>query len=252
VRGLVTVGFLHPGYWAACFGNSLTDLLFFDAAHRQRIVSHKFGQMGKECGAAHIHAGRNQFASALLDESEADWLFMIDSDMGFAPDTVERLIDSAHAKDRPVVGGLAFGQKHDGKGPFHGMRNRMVPTLYQMYENTEKVGFVPMFDYPRGELVPVDATGAACLLIHRLALAEVRDHHGPRWFTPLEVPKGEGGRTEFGEDISFCIRLAACGIPIFVDTSVKTTHDKGGVYLDEETYDLQRAMQELFPKDDPL
>ena len=59
------------------------------------------------------------------------------------------------------------------------------------------------------------------------------------------MPKGPNGFTEFGEDISFCLRLTAMDIPMWVDTSVKTTHDKGGVYLDEETYALQRAMLEL-------
>lgn len=56
------------------------------------------------------------------------------------------------------------------------------------------------------------------------------------------------GRTvtlEFGEDMSFCLRLVAQDTPMWVNTAVKTTHDKGGVYLDEETYLIQQAIVAL-------
>lgn len=239
IEGTVTVGFLHPGHWQSCFAVSLMDLMFHDVANHQRMFRHAHGHMGKETGASHIAAGRNRIAAAVLDESEAEWLWFIDADMGFDPDTVDRLVASADPAVRPVVGGLAFAQKSDGVGPHHARRYRCCPTLYQMFETDTEVGFVPMFDYPRGEVVEVAATGAACLLIHRSALETVRADHGDRWFTPIEVPKGP---TVFGEDMSFCLRLAACGIPLHVDTSVKTTHDKGGVFFDEETFDLQQSL----------
>ncbi len=243
IPGTVTVGFLHPGHWSSCFGQSLIDLMFFDATNQQRVMSHRFGQMAKECGAAQIHAGRNQIARAVVEEAESEWLFMIDSDMGFAPDTVERLVASADPIERPVVGGLAFAQKSDGASDFFALRYRCTPTIYRMYESDTAVGFVPIFDYPRDELVEVEATGAACILIHRTVLEKLQAEHGNRWFTPISVPKGEGGFTEFGEDMSFCLRVKAAGYPMHVNTGVKTTHDKGGVFFDEETYDLQQAFR---------
>ena len=131
-RGTVVVGHLSPGLWSACFGASLIDMLFHDMANHRRIVSHPHGHMHKESGAGHIYAGRNKVAQVLLDESDAEWLFFVDSDMGFAPDTVDRLIASADRKDRPVMGGLAFAQKSDGTGPMFARRYRAAPTLYQM------------------------------------------------------------------------------------------------------------------------
>jgi len=238
-RGAVTVGFLHPGQQASCFVKSKTDLLLFDMSHKQRIMGHSFGEFGLEAHAARINAARNELARNFLDHSTAEWLFMVDADMGFAEDTVERLILAAHPEDRPVVGGLCFGQKSDGRGPFYAKRNRIVPTLFTMYETDDEVGFVPMLDYPRDELVAIDATGAACLLIHRSALERVRTEHGDRWFQPIEVPKGKNGYTEFSEDMSFCIRLKACGIQLYAHTGIQTTHDKGGIFLDEGTYDVQ-------------
>lgn len=242
IPGSVTVAHLSPGHWQACFGASLIDLLFYDYAHEKRIVSHPYGHMHKECGADSVYAGRNRVARSVLDDSDAEWLFFIDSDMGFAPDTVDRLIAAADPVERPVVGGLAFAQKSDGTGSMFARRYRTTPTLYRMWDNEDDVGFVPWFDYPRGELVEVDATGAACLLIHRSALEKVRAKFGDKWFHHLPKPKGDG---DFGEDMSFCIRLQFCDVPVFVHTGVKTTHDKGGVFFDEETYDLQQAFKTM-------
>ena len=236
--GLVSVGFLHPGHYAACFAESLKDLLFYDAAGRQRIVSHSHGQLGKECGSAGIVDGRNALARVMCDESPADWLFMVDSDMGFDADTVERLIAAADPVERPVVGGLCFACKTDGKASNYGIRYRAQPTLYDFVDLDDKVGFVPRFAYPQNELVPVAGSGAACLLIHRSALEAVRAKYGDVWFDPVTHPKGP---TTFSEDLSFCIRLAGCGLPIHVHTGIKTTHDKGFAYLDEEWYFAQEV-----------
>ena len=235
--GLVTVGFLHPGHYAACFAESMQDLLLHDLAHRQRIVSHPHGKMGKECGSAGIVAGRNAITKAFLDESEAEWLFFVDSDMGFAADTVDRLVQAANQKTRPVMGGLCFAHKTDGRAQFYGIRYRATPTLYEWADLEDRVGFVPMFDYPRDELVKVAATGAACVLIHRRVAQSVRGRYGDVWWDPITHPTG----TTFSEDLSFCVRVASCDFPLHVHTGVKTTHHKGGVYLDEDFYDAQQA-----------
>ena len=236
-RGAVTVAFLHPGHYAACFAESLSDLLFHDLANEQRIVSHAHGKMGKECGSGGIVAGRNQLAKAFLDESEAEWLFMVDSDMGFAADTVDRLIGYADMT-HPVVGGLCFAMKTNGRSSFYGIRYKATPTLYEFVETDTEVGFVPRFDYPRDQLVKVAATGAACVLIHRRALQAVRDRYGDVWFDPITHPTGP---TTFSEDLSFSVRVAGCDMPLHVHTGVKTTHDKGGVFLDEDYFDRQEA-----------
>lgn len=237
IRGTVTVGFIHPGEYAACFAESLMDVFMADAMGKQRIVSHPYGKMGKQVGSGQIVAGRNKLAQVMCDESAAEWLFMVDSDMGFAGDTVERLIAAADPTERPVVGGLCFACKTDGRSEFYGIRYKAVPTLYSFFEDEERVGFVPMFDYPRDQLVPVAATGGACLLIHRTALEAVRAKFGDVWFDQVTHPTGP---TTFSEDMSFCLRLAACGIPLHVHTGIKTTHDKGFAFLDEAFYDSCR------------
>jgi len=233
------VGHLSPGYWQACFGASLLDLMLYDAAHEQRVISHKFGHVHKQAGAGGISSGRNRVTQIMLDESEVEWLWFVDSDMGFEPDTIEKLVTTADPGERPVVGGLAFAQKSDGTGPMFARRYRAVPTVYALADNEEEVGFLPIMDYPKDSTLEVAGTGAACILIHRSALETIREEHGDQWFSPVPKPDGE----YYGEDLSFCLRLASVGIPVHVDTAVKTTHDKGGVFFDEETFDLQEAFR---------
>lgn len=237
--GTVSVGYLHPGQWSACFGKSLIDLFVHDLCGPGRIMSHPFGEMGKECGSGGIVAGRNHLARIFLDESEAEWLFMVDSDMGFAADTVDRLIAAADPDDRPIMGGLCFAQKTDGRSAFYGTRYRPSPTIYTLAGTDDDTGFISRTDYPRDQVVRCDATGAACLLIHRSALERVRARHGT-WFDPIPKPKSPVPAS-FGEDMSFCIRALACDIPLHVHTGVKTTHDKGGVFYDEDLYDAWRG-----------
>lgn len=241
---LVTFGFLHPGEVAAQFNHSMLGAFMCDVAGKQRMVSHRLGKIAKECHAARIAEGRNELAADFL-ESDATWLFMVDADMSFAPDTIERLIASADQYRRPVMGGLCFGLKSDGAASFGGQRFRCQPTVYYMHETDDRVGFVPNFGYPREQVVEVDGTGAACTLIHRRALEKVADEHGPEWFTPIRL-RGEKV-ANFSEDLSFCVRLRAVDVPIHVDTRVKTTHCKGGVYLDEEYFDLQQSVRSLLP-----
>jgi cephalosporin hydroxylase len=109
---------------------------------------------------------------------------------------------------------------NDGMG---GARVMPVPTLFQMARTPEgHIGFGTRWHYPDNTVVQVAATGAACLLIHRSAVEKVRAEDGDRWF---EQKRYEDGRL-LAEDLSFCYRLGAAGIPIFVHTGVKTTHHK--------------------------
>jgi GT2 family glycosyltransferase len=240
----VSIGFLHPGHYSACFAESLCELQFYDAAVHLRTI-HSHGRMGKYCGSGGIVDGRNKLAQVFLDESAAEWLFMVDSDMAFEPDTIERLIASAHAIERPVVGALAFAHKTNGRSGPYGVRYLAQPTIYRWYEDDDQVGFAPLFDYPRNELLEVGATGAACMIVHRLALEAIRDKYGDVWFDTIRHPKG----SHFSEDLSFCIRVAGVGLPLYVDTRIKTGHDKGGAFLDEDYFDRQQADRAKARKD---
>ncbi len=244
--GAVVVGFLDGGQWSACFGLSYRDLCLYDVVNSQRIVREGGRELRNLCGTGGIPQGRNKIAREFLDSTDGEWLFMIDTDMGFASDTVDRLVASADPEERPVMGGLCFAGLRQRPGDLYAERFLVQPTVYEYVELEDEVGFRPIPDYKRDEVVQVAGTGAACLLVHRTALEKVRARYGNAWFDTITHPTGlKGGPRTFSEDLSFCVRLQSVDIPVHVNTSVKTCHEKGGIFLDEEAFDRQQVMAAL-------
>jgi hypothetical protein len=183
-------------------------------------------------GTDGLVAARNQVAAAFLD-SPAEWLFWVDTDMGWAPQALPQLLAAADPVTAPVVGGLAFVNRETETDGFGGYRCNPIPTLYAFAEREDgKTGFTPIYNYPRDALVPVAATGSAFILIHRSVMQAVNDKYPGQWYT--RAPNPSTGQI-LGEDMSFCVRVAACGYPIHVHTGVKTTHLKPR-WLQEDDY----------------
>lgn len=245
-RGSVVVGYLDDGQWSACFGLSYRDLCLYDVMSSRRIVREGGRELRQLCGTGGISEGRNEVARSFLDQTDGEWLWFVDTDMGFAQDTVDRLVRSADQYKRPVMGGLAFAQRRTGTGESYAPTFAIVPTCYAYAELEDELGFIPMPDYGRDDIIQVAGTGAACLLIHRRVLEKIRATYGDAWFDPITHPTGlKGGRRVFSEDLSFCVRCQAIDIPVHVDTRVKTSHEKGGIYLTEEAFDRQQAFAAL-------
>lgn len=158
---------------------------------------------------------RNQLTQKFLDHpARPEWLWMVDSDMVFEYQDLLDMLEVADPAERPIIGGLCFGG-----------RATVFPTLYRLVDPKENSGNViqVITDFPDNALVKVDATGAACLLIHRSVLEKVQSmfpapHH---WFSE-SVYQG----MEFGEDWTFCLRAAQAGFPIHVHTGVRIGHVK--------------------------
>lgn len=238
--GSVVVGFLDAGQWSACFGLSYRDLCLFDALGPQHVVRPGGKELRGVVGTMGVASGRNKIVRDFLDATDGEWLFMVDTDMGFAPSAIEDLIASADPGERPVVGGLCFAIKRKQQGDFYAERFQISPTTYEYLEVEDEVGFRPILDYPREQLMQVAGTGAACLLMHRSALEAVRLKYADSWFDPMIHPTGDKGKPRhFSEDLSFCVRLQAVDLPVYVDTAVKTCHEKGGIFLDEHAFDQQ-------------
>ena len=243
-RATVVPAFVDGHEWSACFGLSWADLLLYDQAGPNRIIRPGGQYVRKVAGTMGVAAARSEIAAHFLANTDADYLFMVDTDMGFAPDTVDCLVATSVAHNAGVVGALCFAQKLDPdlvQGQLHSARFRIIPTLYRWAEiaETGERGFRHIDRYQRDAYQTVGATGAACMLVSRAALEAA----GPDPFAPLTADAGGNGTSRiFSEDLSFCVRVAAAGIEIGVDTSIKTTHHKGGFYLDETTYAMQQEI----------
>ena len=195
-------------------------------------------------GTGDLAAARNIAVKGFLDDNKADWLWFVDTDMGFGPDTVNRLMTSAHPVDRPVMGAMTFSamrEEEDGAG---GFRLLFTPVVMDWVHNDDQTGWAPRWDYPRDEVTRVDGTGSACILIHRSVFEQVREMYVEQkpdwanWYTRTINPRTGD---LIGEDLSFCLRMMQRGIPIHVDTSVQTTHAKR-LWLAQEDYWRQRAL----------
>lgn len=236
----VLVAYLHPGSVSHSFADSLQRLVAYDLAHHQHVVSGG-GPMMMRCGSGGLVEARNKVAAAFL-AGDDDWLFMIDADMGFAPDTVDRLLAAADPGDRPVMGALCFGLREIAEDGMQGFTVRGFPTVFDWNRDTHgRVGFRVRRDYPPDTVTRVAATGAACLLVHRSAVQAVADESGT-WFDPMCFDDGRS----LSEDLSFCARLAKADLPVYIHTGVKTTHHKP-LHFGEREY---RLLEAGFGKDD--
>lgn len=230
----LAIGLIHPGEWSSTFGESIVDLMLYEAA-RTGMPPYL---LSNRCSSGRLVEGRNEVVTSFLAQTKAEWLLFIDADMGFKPTMAEHLLRSA-GQDKPIVGGLCFGQRRVGVDPdTHAQHFVAFPTIYQWREWADRVGFEVIADYPMDQLALVGATGAACILIKRTALTEIQSKFGDKWFDQVVHPTGP---TTFSEDMSFCIRAQACDLPVYVDTRVKTCHDKGGIFLDEAAWLADKA-----------
>lgn len=231
--GTVMAAYLHPNQVSHSFQDSLNRLVGYDLTHLGRVIRGG-GLMMMRCGSGGLVEARNNVVRHFLDQSRAEWLWLVDSDMGFAPDTVDRLVEAADPVERPVVGALCFGLKETEPDGMGGFLVRPFPTLYDWAkDHDDTFGFHIRREYDPNTLTRVAGTGAACLLIHRSVLEKIRTGAGDVWFDQTKQTDGKF----VSEDLSFCYRVNALGLPVFVHTGIGTTHHKQ-LWVGEAIYQL--------------
>ncbi|HEU5394693.1 MAG TPA: class I SAM-dependent methyltransferase [Candidatus Methylomirabilis sp.] len=194
------------------FHRSVQDLHAYDREQGwNNLVAEKAVISG-----ANISKARNELVTWMLEETDCEWAWFIDTDMVVEAVVLPRLLCAADVSGARVIGGLCV-MIDDADGP--------IPTIYQL--GNFGVGEVTrvVFDYPEDTLIQVAATGAACLLIHRSVLEDVQrrfpDNPYP-WFRE-EVLNGNW----ISEDLHFCLLANSCGHPVFVDCTTHVGHAKG-------------------------
>jgi len=227
----VTVCYVNHNDVAFPWHHSVIEMLGWDLAHHGRIMSG--GYLAVRYGTDGLVEARNKAVEDFLaDRTQADWLFWVDTDMGFPPDTVDRLFEVAHPVDRPIVGGLCFSQREIDADGLGGWRTEPTPTVYDWLKVADKQGFAVRWDYQRDAVVQCSGTGSACVLIHRGVFERIFAKWGRSWYDRAYNPTM---RQNTGEDLSFCMRAGSLGIPVFVHTGVKTSHQKT-LWLSEHEY----------------
>ena len=204
------IGYCHPGTVRAEFCASLLATAMEGKTPLDSVLTYQSGP--------NISTARNKIVADFLIRQRAPWLLMVDTDMVFAGDALDRLIAAADPDERPLLGGLCFSQ-NGNDDPY--------PVMYELGKGEGgSLAFTRYTTWPEDSCQRVSATGAAFLLMHRAALQRIeavsKDPAAP-WFreSPVGAPLAL-----MGEDMTFCLRAAAAGIPVHVYTGVQVGHMK--------------------------
>lgn len=223
----VVIANINPGQWRVETALAVTDAVATDLVDPRR---RNIARIIQATSGANVSRARNEIARIYLEKyaDEGHWLFLMDSDMVIQPDTIAHLLAAAAKTGARIIGALTPMDMGDGLG--------WVPNLFQYA--LEGTGYTrAQLDYPDDRLVQVAATGAACLMIHRDVLTEMRAFYGGHdmaWFGESIVRTSTGVHW-VGEDITFCTRaVEALRERIFVNTFAHVGHVRGGkVYWPE-------------------
>jgi FkbM family methyltransferase len=241
----VVLSYVCSNEVAYSWHRSMTQLIAFDARTHRRLGKDLERVHALRYGTGGLIEARNQAVYDFLTEyPDAQWLFWLDTDMGFQPDALEMLLEAADPVERPIVGALCFSQQEIESDGMGGRRTQPTPVIYDWITVDGQSGYAVRWDYPRDTVTQTHATGSACIVIHRSVLERMQEAFGPTWYD--RRPNPSTGQL-FSEDLSFCVRAGALDIPVFVDTRVQTTHLKQ-VWVSEELYMRERVALALLER----
>lgn len=150
-----------------------------------------------------IYTSRNELARKAM-EMNADFVFWLDSDMLFDPNTLtDMLCTMQERKDIDFLSGLYFRRV----APFS-------PVLFDKLEIDDTGCHWTEFEKIPEALFQVGAVGFGCVLIRTEVIMSVMSKFG-NMFAPIG---------NVGEDVSFCWRARQCGYDIWVDPRVSLGH----------------------------
>lgn len=168
---------------------------------------------------------RNRMVMDLL-ASDYSHLLMLDIDHIHPPDIIQRLARWVILDPNVrVVSGINFrrGKPFDPVfGNYNGQKKRMTTV-----------------EWDEG-LIQAEEVGAASLLVHRSVFEEME----PPWFFNVYDNVWENDWP--GEDIGFCRKLNAMGIPIHIDTTTTSPHITDGVITEQTFRDYMAANPQEF------
>jgi hypothetical protein len=239
----VVVAYVYDGHQVAyAWHHSVMELLSHEMNPANQPHVLLGGWIAMKCGTDGLAEARNNAVRAFLDEDRADWLFWIDTDMGFPADIIDRLAEVADPQERPIVGALAFTWREEGPDGMGGWRTAPVPTIFDWKVlSDDHMGFSVRYDIPADTVTTCAGTGSACVLIHKSVFERVREKYGDHWYD--RVPNPTMGKLT-SEDLSLCLRAGSLQIPVHVHTGVKTTHQKT-LWVSETDYTAALVLDKL-------
>ncbi len=200
-------------------------------------------------GGTDLAQGRNKAVRVFLEQTDADWLWFIDTDQGFRGDILKQLLASADPVERPIVSALIMAARAEG----HGLPVSPACVAMQEVEGTPQL--VQYFGVPNERHWHVGASGTGCILIHRSVLEAIGEQHKDSpwpWFEYLAWKRpdpvtGDIVPDVMGEDYAFSLKARALGYPVIVDTRIECSHIKKRTLTSRDFY-AQFPPTELEPR----
>lgn len=215
----VWMTYLHTEFVSHSFMDSVARTYEYEKHHETNLLNRTFA-VGS--GPLTLDKSRNESVEVFLEHSECEWLWIVDSDMGFTSDTLARMVQTAEINNLVVLSALYYGAFYTEDDLRGGSKTDIQPVVF----GPPNLGF-PQYSKEQvtvenGNLLSVGGVGAGCILLNRSILVSMKEKFGSHWFT--QIPTQDGYRVS--EDLSFCVRLHEVNIPVVVDTNIKVSHHK--------------------------
>jgi hypothetical protein len=185
----------------------------------------------------YMDQGRNRTAWQSLALYDTEWVMTLDDDIEFSPQDLTDIIDWATRHGRHVVGGI-YASPHDGINYAVAYRHdddNLAPDGQPDGYIDLTVAEIDAMDPDDPTTCTVAAVGTGFLLVHRAVLELMRFVYAPPqpWYAELTVPMPDPRDemeellgTHLGEDLTFCRRLWAIGVPVHVHPAIRFVHYK--------------------------
>ena len=160
-----------------------------------------------------IYTSRNNLAQMAI-QMDVDYVFWLDSDMVFEPDTLIRMMDTLQKNEYDILTGLYFRRVP----PY-------TPVLFDKLDIRRNICSWTEFHEIPDHPFEVRGCGFGCVLMKSEIFLDVQSKHG-NMFAPI---------SNNGEDIAFCWRARDCGFKIYCDPSVICGHVSHSI-VDEKFY----------------
>ncbi len=221
----IHIAWVHAGEVDAMFAYSIMQLI--------KAMPHKIGSINCIQGLGLLAKSRNMVVKHFLDNTDEDWIFMVDADEYIGLGEFMLLLENADADTKPFISGLYFAA--NSQNP---ISIDPVPLIFINKGAPE--GVQPYFDYPDNQLVKIYAAGTGAMLIHRSVLEYMREAgketYGEDWCWFQDGPLS--GNRWLSEDLTFCARVQELGIPMYAHTGAIFPHHKQ-IWITAETYKTQ-------------
>lgn len=168
-----------------------------------------------EARGALIFDNRNRIVKFFLDQTDADWLLQIDSDIVFDGGALRAMWPTT--RQGKIVAGLYYNYRCENQNP---LEAQVIPMAF--IKNQE--GHFQALEGISGGSFPVDGAGSGFLLVHREVFKKMMEH--PEWNGWPWFGHDRMGEVILGEDLAFMNRAASIGYRTWLNANVRLHHYK--------------------------